>query len=283
MKKIGIIGGGVVSRLLVLEGRRMGFRFHLLDPDMYCPAHGVVDVHIVADTADENAIIRLASRVDLILCEDPAVREETVRAVVRSECPCFPCPVALERTRDQRKALEWMEGHGVLTTLACQAEPVRRFLIIGSRNLHGEIACYRPAVIEEGDGETGELLIPPEGDEEICRRAVGIMEDCLKVFELTGTACCELHLMKDGALAVRKLKTGPCLSGAYTKDICFTSHFEQHLRAVLGYAPGLTEQVRAAAFRFLIGEHEGYANVHGIREALRDPVRPSVRPPGPRR
>ena len=45
-KKIGIIGGGQLGKMMIQEAKKMGFYVAVLDPTPNCPAHTLVDEHI---------------------------------------------------------------------------------------------------------------------------------------------------------------------------------------------------------------------------------------------
>ena len=47
--KIGIIGGGQLGQMMILEAKKMGFYVIVLDPTPDCPAHSICDEHIIAD------------------------------------------------------------------------------------------------------------------------------------------------------------------------------------------------------------------------------------------
>lgn len=68
-KKIGIIGGGQLGKMMIQEAKKMGFYITILDPVVNCPAHTLVDEHIVANFDDEYAIKELASKSDVITYE----------------------------------------------------------------------------------------------------------------------------------------------------------------------------------------------------------------------
>ena len=51
-KKIGIVGGGQLGKMMILEGKKMGISFVILDPVKDCPASSIADEHIVADFYD---------------------------------------------------------------------------------------------------------------------------------------------------------------------------------------------------------------------------------------
>ena len=69
MKKIGIIGGGQLGKMMILEAKRLGFYVAILDPTPNCPAHSISDHHVVADFDDPAAYVDLAQHVDVITYE----------------------------------------------------------------------------------------------------------------------------------------------------------------------------------------------------------------------
>ena len=56
MHKIGIIGGGQLGKMMILDAKRLDDYFVILDPTLHCPAHSIADEHIVADFDDVAAI-----------------------------------------------------------------------------------------------------------------------------------------------------------------------------------------------------------------------------------
>ncbi len=79
MKKIGIIGGGQLGKMMILDGKRLDTQFSILDPTEHCPAHSIADRHIVADFDDVDAIIRLAEDVDVVTYEFEHISVEALR------------------------------------------------------------------------------------------------------------------------------------------------------------------------------------------------------------
>jgi len=68
-KRIGIVGGGQLGKMMILEAKRLGFYVAVLDPAADCPAHSICDLHIVADLEDIQAYIELSKNVDVITYE----------------------------------------------------------------------------------------------------------------------------------------------------------------------------------------------------------------------
>lgn len=66
---IGIIGGGHISKMLVMSAKKYGLTVGILDPIEACPAAQVADWHILADYNDESALLELAKKNDVLIYE----------------------------------------------------------------------------------------------------------------------------------------------------------------------------------------------------------------------
>lgn len=69
-----------------------------------------------------------------------------------------------------------------------------------------------------------------------------------------GMLCIELFVTKEGHVLVNELAPRPHNSGHYTIEGCYTSQYEQHVRAILGMPLGNAELIRPTAMKNLIGE-----------------------------
>ena len=67
--KIGIVGGGQLGKMMILEAKRLGFYVAVLDPEETCPAHSICDHHIIADLEDPKGYKELSKHVDVITYE----------------------------------------------------------------------------------------------------------------------------------------------------------------------------------------------------------------------
>ena len=66
---VGIIGGGQLGKMIAHEARRMSLKVIVLDPTEGCPASKIADEQIVADFKDEQAIIKIAEKCDVLTYE----------------------------------------------------------------------------------------------------------------------------------------------------------------------------------------------------------------------
>jgi len=70
---IGILGGGQLGRMMVMEARRMGFRVGVLDPVENCPAAQVADFHVQSELTNTQRVLDFARQVDVVTIETELV------------------------------------------------------------------------------------------------------------------------------------------------------------------------------------------------------------------
>lgn len=68
-KRIGIIGGGQLGRLIAIDAKKLGFIVTVIDPTPNSPAGQIADHQIIADYNDEKAIKQLAEISDFLTFE----------------------------------------------------------------------------------------------------------------------------------------------------------------------------------------------------------------------
>jgi len=95
-QKIGIIGGGQLGKMMILEAKKMGFYVTILDPTQKCPAHSIADEHIVADFDDKAAIKKLAQKSDLITYEFEHIGVEPLKELEAEDYKIYPTVRSLE-------------------------------------------------------------------------------------------------------------------------------------------------------------------------------------------
>ncbi|MEA4816298.1 MAG: 5-(carboxyamino)imidazole ribonucleotide synthase [Lachnospiraceae bacterium] len=96
LKKIGIIGGGQLGKMMILEAKKMGFFIAVLDPTENCPAHSVCDFHIIAPFDDREAIFSLAKQVDVITYEFEHIDVSALLSLEKEGFKVYPTAKSLE-------------------------------------------------------------------------------------------------------------------------------------------------------------------------------------------
>lgn len=95
-KKIGIIGGGQLGKMMIQEAKKMGFYVIILDPAINCPAHTLVDEHIVAAFDDEKAIYELAGKCDVLTYEFEHIGVNALKKLEQQDYKVYPTAKSLE-------------------------------------------------------------------------------------------------------------------------------------------------------------------------------------------
>lgn len=113
MKKIGIIGGGQLGKMMILDGKRLDYRFAILDPTFDCPAHSIADSHIVAAFDDVEAIKRLASRVDVVTYEFEHISVKALEEVEKTGCPVYPSSKTLSYIQNKYTQKKRLKACGI--------------------------------------------------------------------------------------------------------------------------------------------------------------------------
>jgi 5-(carboxyamino)imidazole ribonucleotide synthase len=108
---LGVLGGGQLGRMFCVAARTMGYRVVVLDPDPYCGAGMIADVHIKADYTDQAALQEMASQCDVITLEFENIPSESVRFIA-DKTTVYPVAESLEiaQNRDLEKQFAQKAG-----------------------------------------------------------------------------------------------------------------------------------------------------------------------------
>ena len=112
-KKIGIIGGGQLGKMMILEAKRLGLYIITLDPAPDCPSHSISDEHIIADVYDENAICELADKVDVITYEWELINADALIKLEKKGHIIYPSASSLYIIQDKYLQKDKLRGHGI--------------------------------------------------------------------------------------------------------------------------------------------------------------------------
>ena len=146
----------------------------------------------------------------------------------------------------------------------------KEIAVIVASNESGEIASYPVVDMEfNPDANLVEWLVcPAEVREEIAQTADALAREVIETFDLCGLLAVELFLDKDDNILVNEVAPRPHNSGHHTIDSCYTSQFEQHVRAVLNLPLGSTKMKTPSIMVNLLGA-DGYTG-HAVYEGLPD-------------
>jgi 5-(carboxyamino)imidazole ribonucleotide synthase len=109
---IGVLGGGQLGRMMALAGRRMGYRFVVLDPSERCPTAQVADGVVVGALDDVEAARRLARQVDVITLDTEHVPADLL-AELETIVPVRPGAAVLRTINDRQIQKQFLDQLGL--------------------------------------------------------------------------------------------------------------------------------------------------------------------------
>ena len=114
LTKIGIIGGGQLSKMLLLEAKKLGFATAVLDPDEHCPARIIADKHIQAPLDAPDALRALADCCDVLTYEESASIDSGALLAPEAEgVRIYPSAKSLSLVRDRWTQKQTLRSGGV--------------------------------------------------------------------------------------------------------------------------------------------------------------------------
>ncbi|OLP64718.1 N5-carboxyaminoimidazole ribonucleotide synthase [Bacillus pumilus] len=126
--------------------------------------------------------------------------------------------------------------------------------VIVTRSVHGEIAVFPVAENIHKNNILFQSIVPARVDDGVQEKAKVLATTLAEKLGLVGTLAVELFLTTEGKLLVNELAPRPHNSGHYTLDLCETSQFEQHIRAICGLPLGGTALLSEGMMVNLLGD-----------------------------
>ena len=147
--------------------------------------------------------------------------------------------------------------------------------VIVARNESGEVKTF-PVADQEFHPTANQVeyvLCPTVLDEAMQQKAYDIAVRTAKAYDICGLLAVELFVTAAGEILINEVAPRPHNSGHHTIEACYTSQFEQYVRAVLDMPLGSTELKAAAVMANLVGaeEYSGDVVYQGYDELLGEP------------
>jgi 5-(carboxyamino)imidazole ribonucleotide synthase len=139
--------------------------------------------------------------------------------------------------------------------------------VIVARAASGAWATYPPVENQHVNHILDTTIAPARIPAETAMRAGAIARHVAEKLDLVGVLAVEMFVTRAGNLLVNEIAPRPHNSGHWTIDACYTSQFEQLVRAVCGLPLGSVEHHSDAVMKNLLG-----GDVVNWRDALNDPL-----------
>ena len=147
--------------------------------------------------------------------------------------------------------------------------------VIVARGIGGEIKTFDPVemVFDNRANLIDLLLFPARLNKETTLKLEAIALDTVEKLNMVGLLAVEMFIDIDGNLLVNEVAPRPHNSGHQTIEACYTSQYQQHLRAILGLPLGSTAIRCSAAMINLLGDAgvSGPVVYKGMEDCLNKP------------
>ena len=170
-KKIGIIGGGQLGKMMIMEAKRLGFYVVILDPAADCPAHSISDEHIVADFNDPKGYFELAKQVDVVTYEFEHINANALEILEKEGHVIYPSVTSLKNIQNKYTQKKVLSEHAVLIPRFTKVSSVDEIMELGKKERYGY-----PLMLKNTTGGydgKGNALIRDEADVERAYHQLG--------------------------------------------------------------------------------------------------------------
>jgi len=127
--------------------------------------------------------------------------------------------------------------------------------VIAARSSSGEIKVFPPAENIHVNNILHLSIVPARIDLALAKQAEELALKIAKGLDVVGLIAVEMFVTKDGQLYVNELAPRPHNSGHYTMEACYTSQFEQHVRAICNLPLGSTRLRQPVVMVNVLGQH----------------------------
>ncbi|CAD6240310.1 unnamed protein product [Miscanthus lutarioriparius] len=147
---------------------------------------------------------------------------------------------------------------------------VKELSVIVARSRDSSAVCYPVVETIHKENICHVVEAPAEVPDKIKKLATSVAEKAIKSLEGAGVFAVELFLTEDNQILLNEVAPRPHNSGHHTIESCYTSQYEQHLRAILGLPLGDPSMKAPAAIMYnILGEDEGEAGFYLAHQLIR--------------
>src|ERR1700757_3218396 len=212
-----------------------------------------VDTAAYREVADAAALLR-------------AMRDFGYPAVLKSVRMGYDGKGQVTLTPDTKAEEAWRRMGGEIGILETFVDFACEISVIVARGRNGAWATYPPVENQHASHILDTTIAPARIAAETAMRAEAVARHAAEKLDLVGVLAVEMFVTKSGAILVNEIAPRPHNSGHWTIDACYTSQFEQLVRAICGVPLGSVEHHSEAVMKNLLG-----SDVAKWREALTDP------------
>ena len=133
MKKIGIVGGGQLGRMLAFEAKKMGMYVAIVDPTPQSPAGQVSDFQILGDYKDTSATKKLAKISDVVTIDAEFVNDEILQKLEDQGKSIHPSSQTIKIIKDKFSQKKFLKTCKIPTAEFIEIENEKDILKAGEK------------------------------------------------------------------------------------------------------------------------------------------------------
>lgn len=142
-KKLGILGGGQLGRMLIQAAIDFDFKIKILDPDTEAPCKYIAHEFINGSLNDFETVIAFGADCDTITIEIENVNIEALETLEKQGKRVFPQPSVLRLIKDKRVQKEFYKSNSL---------PTADFILTDNQADTRKYSSFLPAVHKLGQG-----------------------------------------------------------------------------------------------------------------------------------
>ncbi len=156
-RKLGIIGGGQLGRMLIQSAIDFDFNISVLDPDTEAPCSSIAHHFTCGSLTDYQTVYDFGKSMDIITIEIEHINTEALKDLQKRGIRVFPQPEIVEIIQDKRLQKSFFSKHGI---------PTSPFVLTEDRASLHQHTSFLPAVHKLGkggyDGKGVQIIRTPE-------------------------------------------------------------------------------------------------------------------------
>jgi 5-(carboxyamino)imidazole ribonucleotide synthase len=143
MKRLGILGGGQLGKMLVQAAADWNIHCKILDPDAQAPCARLTNDFVQGSLQDFDTVYQFGQSCDLLTIEIETVNTAALTALVKEGKQVFPQPHVIELIQDKRLQKQFYKQNHI---------PTAPFYLIESQRDLWQLIDFLPAVQKLGKG-----------------------------------------------------------------------------------------------------------------------------------
>ena len=116
MRKIGILGGGQLGRMMLQQAANYPVETWVMENDPQCPSAGLCHRFVLGDIRDQEAVIAFGRQVDVLTIEIENVSLEALQVLEAEGIRVFPNTKALRTIKDKILQKQFYRDNGIPTS-----------------------------------------------------------------------------------------------------------------------------------------------------------------------